>query len=192
MESRAQVERLLEGVRRGDAGATDQLLPVVYDELRRIARGRLAREGARSTQPTSLVHEAYMRLVGDREVRWDSRAHFFGAAAEAMRRIRIEKARARSRTKRGGGQKPVTLNDDAARLDPPDAEMLVLDDALSHLEKLDPAMSNVVKLRFFAGLTVPETADALGVSPRSVNRMWTAARAWLQDAIANGPPPAGG
>ncbi len=179
-----EVTRLLREIGAGKAGATEELLPLVYDELRRLARARVAREGRGAPhQPTSLVHEAYLRLVGDAELRWDNRGHFFAAAAEAMRRIVIDRARQRGRLKHGGGRRPVTLEDDVATREPVAEEVLALDEALTRLERHDRRMSDVVKLRYFAELTVEETAEALELSPRTVKRTWAAARAWLYDAM---------
>ncbi len=176
-----RVTRLLGEVEAGNAQAADELLPLVYAELRRLARSRMAREKhAHSVQPTSLVHQAYLRLLGDRQPHWEGRGHFFAAAAEAMRRILIEKARQRASLKRGGDLRRTGYDEGfpAAEQDP--EELLALDAALDGLDEKDPTMANVVKLRYFAGLTVEETAEALGLSPRSVNRQWTAARAWLR------------
>ena len=175
-----RVTRILEQVQAGDAQMADELLPLVYAELRRLARSRMAREKhAHSVQPTSLVHQAYLRLLGDRQPHWEGRGHFFAAAAEAMRRILIERARQRASLKRGGDMQRVEYDEAQARSEPRAEDLLSLDVALDGLEAKDPTMANIVKLRYFAGLTVPETADALGLSPRSVNRLWTAARAWL-------------
>lgn len=195
-----EVTRLLQEIGEGRDSAADRLLPVVYAELRRLARARLVRErSAAAHQATSLVHEAYLRLVGDREYRWDNRAHFFAAAGEAMRRILIERARRRARLKHGGGQRRVTFDEDSTEgraavtpdPGPPPEELLALDDALIRLDARDAAMGNVVKLRYFAGLTVAETARALEMSPRSVNRLWTAARAWLHAEMTGSGGPAG-
>jgi RNA polymerase sigma factor (TIGR02999 family) len=176
-----EVTRLLEDIQRGDPRATEELLPLVYAELRRLAAARMARETPGHTlEPTALVHEAYLRLVGGGDVEWSNRGHFFAAAAEAMRRILIERARRSARVRHGGGQRRVELPTGVAGSDAPDLErLLALDQALSRLEARDPEMARVAKLRHFAGLTVDETALAMGVSPRSVNRLWTAARAWL-------------
>jgi RNA polymerase sigma factor (TIGR02999 family) len=184
-EQNSDISRLIEDLQNGHTQAADELLPLVYAELRRLARARLAREkhGAEH-QPTSLVHDAYIRLIGDHAMQWEGRAHFFGAAAEAMRRILIEQARQRARLRHGAGRKPVTLDDNAARIEAPDEQMIAIDTALEQLQKLDRSMSDVVKLRYFAGLTVEETAAALEISPRSVNRLWSAARAWLHRAIS--------
>lgn len=182
-----QVTRILEEIGEDASRASEELLPIVYAELRRLARARLARErSAHGHEPTSLVHEAYLRLVGDREIRWANRAHFFAASGEAMRRILIERARGRARLKRGGDRRRVTLEDDAAVSQPRDEDLLALDTVLDRLDGRDPAMGNVVKLRYFGGLTVPETAQALELSERTVNRLWAAARAWLHAEMAGG------
>jgi RNA polymerase sigma factor (TIGR02999 family) len=174
------VTDLLVRVRAGERQASTELLPLVYEELRRLARARLAREAPGQTlQPTGLVHEAYLRLVGADDPTWENRGHFFAAAAEAMRRILIERARRYAAERHGGGQVRVTLQDDLASTAHQAEELLALDQALSRLEGHDPQMAQVVKLRYFAGLEIDETARALQTSTRSVNRMWTAARAWL-------------
>ena len=184
-DSPGRVTLLLKQVADGRSGAANELLPLVYSELRRLARARMAGERDRgASQPTSLVHEAYLRLVGDSEYRFANRAHFFAAAAEAMRRIAIDRARERDSLKRGGGQRRVTLDEDVATSDPRPEELLALDAALQHLESRDKIMSDVVKLRYFAELTVEETAQALDLSPRTIKRHWAAARAWLYDEMA--------
>lgn len=175
-----QVTQILEAIGAGDAAAEDLLLPVVYEELRRIARARMAGERAGHTlQPTALVHEAYLRLLGTGHPRWENRAHFYTAAAEAMRRILIERARRRARQKRGGDRRRVELDSSVGSWEPPSAELLALNEALTRLESLDPEMSRVVKLRYFAGLTIEEIARALRTSERTVSRRWSGARAWL-------------
>jgi RNA polymerase sigma factor (TIGR02999 family) len=180
--SEAPVTRLLREVEAGQPQAAAALLPLVYDQLRELARHRMAEERSGHTlQATALVHEAYLRLVGDRPAGWAGRAHFFHAAAEAMRRILIEHARARGRVKRGGGGErqrvPLSVIDLAAENDP--GEILDLDEAVCRLEKESPDVAAVVRLRFYAGLTIEETAEALGISPQSVKRDWAYARAWL-------------
>ena len=178
----APVTRLLREVEAGKPHAAEALLPLVYDQLRELARHRMAEERTGHTlQATALVHEAYLRLVGDRPAGWAGRAHFFHAAAEAMRRILIEHARARGRVKRGGGAErqrvPLSVIDLAAENDP--AEILDLDEAICRLDEQSPDVAAVVRLRFYAGLTIEETAEALGISPQSVKRDWAYARAWL-------------
>jgi RNA polymerase sigma factor (TIGR02999 family) len=176
----SDVTRILHAIEDGDTGAAEALLPLVYDQLRRIAQQKMAKERPEhSLQATALVHEVYLRLVGEEDVKWVNRAHFFAAAAEAMRRILVESARSRGRIKRGGERKRVPLNvvDLAAENDP--AEILALSDALDRLEKQDPRMAKLVMLRFFSGLSVEETASAMEMSPRTVKREWAMARAWL-------------
>ena len=179
------VTQILNAISAGDKQASDQLIPLVYEELRRIARAQMAHERPGQTlQPTALVHEAYIRLVGKDNPAWENRAHFFSAAAEAMRRILIERARSRFRLKRGRNPHRVQLDDTVAFIEPDADELLALDQALNRLETQDPIMSKVVKLRYFAGLTGEETATTLGISPRNVDRYWAAARAWLQREIS--------
>ena len=179
-----RVTQLLEQITRGDELASDELLPLVYNELRNLARSRMAKEQPGQTlQATGLVHEAYIRLIGEHDVSWDSRGHFFAAASEARRRILIERARKKARLKHGGQQHRVTLDDLLVGNEPQGAELLALDEALSRLEVHDETMAQVVKMRFFVGFTIEETASALAVSPRSVNRLWTAARVWLLDDL---------
>ena len=182
-DATSAVTRLLEQARRGEPGATEQLLPLVYDELRRLARSRMRSERPGHTlQPTALVHEAYLRLLGA-EGAWEGRGHFFAAAAEAMRRILIERARRVRRLKRGGDLNRVELDDQVSADGPRVDEVLAVDEALGRLEEKDAQMAAVVKLRYFGGLTVEEIAQALGTSPRTVNRLWTGARAWLRTEI---------
>lgn len=176
-----QVTRLLNELAGGTQNASEQLLPLIYDELRRLARSRMARERPGQTlQATALVHEAYLRLVGDADIGWDSRGHFFAAAAEAMRRILIDRARRRGRQRHGGGLAKATLDEGViAGAQPREEDVEALDQALARLETQDAKMAQVVKLRYFAGLTVDETAAAMDAAPRTVNRLWTAARVWL-------------
>jgi RNA polymerase sigma factor (TIGR02999 family) len=185
-----RITRLLEEISSGDERAADELLPLVYGELRSLARARMAKESPGHTlQPTALVHEAYLRLVGDEDVRWQNRGHFFAAAAEAMRRILVEWARAKARIKRGGDLHRTPFDEDFLGRQPEIDQILAIDVALDRLESRDVEMTNVVKLRYFAGLTVEETAQAMQVSPRTVNRLWTGARAWLHREMAR---PTGG
>jgi RNA polymerase sigma factor (TIGR02999 family) len=158
----------------------DSLLPLVYQELRRLAAAYIRREKPGQTlQPTALVHEAYLRLMKDRPDRWQNRAHFCAIAAHSMRQILIERARARQAQKRFGGQARVTLQDALVKGGEQSFDLLALDEAIERLAELDPAQARIVELRFFGGLTVEETADAMGISPATVKRHWTIARAWL-------------
>ena len=183
----ATVEALVESLASGDGAAVADLMPVVYDELRRLARGYVRRERAQSVQATELVHEAYLRLAGDRPQRWQGRTHFLAIAAISMRRLLVERARARGAEKRGGGRVQVTL-DDALVAGPGAAvDLLAVDEALSTLAALDARQARVVELRFFGGLTVEETAEATGVSPATVKRDWTLARAWLKRELGTDP-----
>ena len=171
---------------KGNRQASEELLPLVYDELRQLARIRMARETPSQTlQPTALVHEAYLRLVQNDELGWEGRGHFFAAAAEAMRRILIERARRRAAEKHGGLAERTVLTDVAIDPDVDPETLIALDHALSKLEAIDAEMARVVKLRYFAGLSVEETAQSLATSPRSVNRHWTSARAWLQRELTS-------
>ncbi|MBL9150292.1 MAG: sigma-70 family RNA polymerase sigma factor [Phycisphaerae bacterium] len=179
-----QVTRLLEEAGKGNRFASDELLPLVYDELRRLAARRIEREAPGQTlQATALVHEAYLRLVGDGSPTWDNKGHFFGAAAQAMRRILVERARRVGSAKRGGGRDRVPLTDlEVAAID--DAvDFVALDDALRRMEREDARAAQIVMLRFFAGLEIEETAATLGLSASTVKREWTCARAWLYDEL---------
>lgn len=183
-----ELTRILERTAK-DLHAAEELLPLLYEELRALARARLARERPGQTlQPTALVHEAWMRLVGDGDPGWNSRAHFFGAAALAMRRILVEQARRKARIRHGGAQRRVGV-DDAAELEPalaiepPAVDVLAVDAALRKLEVDDPRKAKIVELRWFAGLTVPETAEVLGVSVGTVERDWRFVRAWLRSEL---------
>jgi RNA polymerase sigma factor (TIGR02999 family) len=190
-----EVTRILSAIEQGDPHAAEQLLPLVYDELRKLAAQKLAQEAPGQTlQATALVHEAYLRLVrsasGSRDPpegqHWDGRGHFFAAAAEAMRRILLNRARDRRRLKRGGGWRRLRLEHiDLSLAEPPD-ELLVLNEALDQLAKEDPACAELVKLRFFAGLTLDEAARTLGVVRRTADRYWAFARAWLYAALRKG------
>lgn len=171
---------LLSALTRGDDGAASKLIPVVYNELRRLAGSYMRRERVDHTlQATALVHEAYVKLIEQRSVNWQSRAHFFGVAAQLMRRILIDYARGHSRQKRGGEQKKVSLEDafvfDEQRAD----ELLAVDESLKRLAEMDPRQARVVELRFFGGLSVEEAAEVLGVSAKTVKRDWSVAKAWL-------------
>jgi RNA polymerase sigma factor (TIGR02999 family) len=186
-----EATRLLNACTQGDPHAAAELLPLVYDELRRLAAANMAREAPGHTlEATALVHEAYLRLVGDRREAWDNRRHFFAAAAEAMRRILIEQARRKERVRHGGGQKRIDLEEGCSLLEPPSDDVLALDEALTRLAALNPARAEVVKLRFFAGLTMPEVAQALGISVPTAERYWAFARTWLYAELKADEPPA--
>jgi RNA polymerase sigma factor (TIGR02999 family) len=180
-----EVTRILSAIEQGDPTAAEQLLPLVYDELRKLAAQKLAHEKPGQTlQATALVHEAYLRLVGaDTEQRWDSRGHFFAAAAEAMRRFLINQARDKKRLKRGGDRRRVDLDRLAVVDDASGEDLLALDDALEQLAQQHKACAELVKLRFFTGLTLKQAAVCLGISRRSANRYWAFARVWLFDAL---------
>ena len=178
------VTLMLQAVGRGEKQAAEQLLPLVYDELRRLAALRMAREAAGQTlQPTALVHEAWLRLVGDGDQSWENRAHFFGAAAEAMRRILIESARRKSRLKRGGNRVQVDLEKLDLAATSPDDRVLLIDEALRRLEERDPKLARILTLKFFGGLTNDEVAEIIGVNERTIRRQWTFAKAWLLENI---------
>jgi RNA polymerase sigma factor (TIGR02999 family) len=174
--------RILSAIEQGDPSAAGQLLPLVYDELRKLAAQRLNQEKPGQTlQPTALVHEAYLRLLGAEEGQhWDSRGHFFAAAAEAMRRILVESARRKKRVKHGGGHGRVDLEEHDLPVRPPPEELLALDDALTRLKEEDATAAQVVQLRFFAGLSMEEIAAALGISRATAQRHWRYARSWLR------------
>jgi RNA polymerase sigma factor (sigma-70 family) len=198
----SDVTRILSQIEEGDPVAAERLLPLVYDELRKLAAAKLAQEKPGQTlQATALVHEAYLRLVGghDKEPRteepknhegtgeegqrWNSRGHFFGAAAEAMRRILLNRARDKGRLKRGGPRQRVDLENVVLAVDAPNDDLMAIDEALERLATESPKCAQVVKLRFFAGLSIEEAAAALGMSASTAKRHWTYARAWLFDAI---------
>jgi RNA polymerase sigma factor (TIGR02999 family) len=184
----------LSAIEQGDPSAAVQLLPLVYDELRLLAAQRLAHERPGQTlQATALVHEAYLRLVGAEQAqRWDGRRHFFAAVAEAMRRILIDRARDRGRLKRGGNWRRLRLDGiDLSVAEPPD-DLPALDEALGKLAHEDPLCAELVRLRFFAGLTLDEAAAVLGVARRTADRYWAFARSWLYDELSRGDGPAGG
>ena len=185
------VTRILADIERGDRQAAGELLPLVYDELRRLAGARLAREAPGQTlQPTALVHEAYLRLVGgDPGKAFDGRGHFFAAAAEAMRRILIDRARDRRRLKRGGSRRRVRIDLDNLLVEPPGDDLLDLDEALIALAREDPEAAELVKLRAFAGLTLAQAAEVLGIGRRAADRDWAYARAWLCHALTGSDPP---
>ena len=186
----SDVTQILADINRGDSGAAGQLLPLVYDELRKLAAQRMAAEApAQTLQATALVHEAYLRLVdGNTNLHWNSRGHFFGAAAEAMRRILIERARQKASLKRGGQFGRIELGDVAEPGRESTIDLLELNDALLELERDEPQKGELVKLRFFAGLSLEETAEALGISVATAKRYWAYARAWLYGRIHRDRP----
>jgi RNA polymerase sigma factor (TIGR02999 family) len=176
----SEITRILEAAQQGDARAASELLPLVYDELRRVAAHKMANEALGQTlQPTALVHEAWLRLGGDAQPAWENRAHFFGAAAEAMRRILVDRAREKQALKRGGHLERVDLDGLDLPSPMPDDELLALDEALDRLATVDTRAAEMVKLCFFVGLTQPEAARELGVSLATAERVWGFARAWL-------------
>jgi RNA polymerase sigma factor (TIGR02999 family) len=173
---------------KGDRGALDALMPLVYEELRRLAQHYLSREQPGHTlSSTALVHEAYLRLVTQKEATWQNRAHFFGVASQMMRRILVDHARRHRYAKRGGGAVTLSLDETMAADKPREIDLLALDDALDHLAKLDERQSRMVELRFFGGLSIEETSEVLGVSAPTVKREWASARAWLYREISRSP-----
>jgi RNA polymerase sigma factor (TIGR02999 family) len=174
------ITRLLAGWGRGDRAAFDQLVPLVYDQLRQVAARRLRRERANHTlQPTALVHEVYVKLIDQEHVRWKDRAHFFAIASQLMRRILVDHARAHGAAKRGGGGPMVSLDDAGDVALEQNVSVVALDEALAQLETLDPVQAQIIELRYFGGLTIEETAAVVRVSPATVGREWTVAKAWL-------------
>ena len=185
----SDVTHILEAIERGEPKAAEQLLPLVYEELRKLAAQKMAHEAAGHTlQPTALVHEAWLRLVGSGHQQWNTRGHFFSAAAEAMRRILIEAARRKHSQRRGGGLERVDLDDSQLILERPADEILAVDEALDKLAREDALAAELVKLRYFMGMALPEAAQALGISPRTADRLWAYARTWLRVEIENGEP----
>ena len=183
-----EVTRLLLAWKQGDRGALESLIPLVYNDLHRMAQRRLGRERPGHTlQPTAIVNELYLRLVGGEKEDWQNRAHFFAAAARSMRRILVDHARARNAKKRGG-QGVRYLLDTTVMVDPPSVNLIAVDDALEKLAALDSEQARVVELRFFAGLTEGETAEALGLSPSTVHRKWLSAKAYLHRELASSSP----
>ena len=185
----SEVTRILAAVEQGDPHAAEQLLPLVYDELRRLAAKKLAQEKPGLTlQATALVHEAYLRLVDvKQEPHWDNRGHFFAAAAEAMRRILIDQARRKRRPRHGGGRSRVSLDEALCLREAPDDDLLALEEALQKLTREEPAKAELVKLHYFAGLSLEEAGRSLGISHRTAKRHWAYARAWLYAAICDAP-----
>lgn len=180
MSESPDVTLLLSALARGDDGAASKLMPVVYNELRRLAGSYMRRERSDHTlQATALVHEAYLKLVEQHSVDWQSRAHFFGIAAQLMRRILIDHARGHSRDKRGGEHQKVSLDEAFVFAEQRADELIAVDDSLNRMAKIDPRQARVVELRFFGGLSVEEAAEVLGVSPKTVKRDWSIAKAWL-------------
>jgi RNA polymerase sigma factor (TIGR02999 family) len=176
----SEITLVLEAIKRGEKQASEQLLPLVYDKLRNLAAARMAQENAGQTlQPTALVHEAWLQLAGDGSRSWQNRAHFFGAAADAMRRILIDKARRKSRVKHGGDRTRVDITDLEIAATVPDEDVLRINEALEKLEREDPEQARIVVLKFFGGLTNEEVAENLGISERTVYRQWVCAKARL-------------
>jgi RNA polymerase sigma factor (TIGR02999 family) len=182
----SDVTRILNAIERGDAKATDELLPLVYEELRLLAAQKLSHEPPGQTlQATALVHEAYLRLVGDEPQSWGNRGHFFAAAAEAMRRILVERARHKHSARHGGSLQKVPLDEAIPSVSDPHEDLLALDDALHRLATEDEKLAEVVKLRYFAGLTLSQIAELLGVTRRTVDRHWALGRAWLYQELTH-------
>jgi RNA polymerase sigma factor (TIGR02999 family) len=188
----SEVTRILSAIDQGDPSAAEQLLPLVYDELRKLAASKLAQEKPGQTlQATALVHEAYLRLVDvDKAQHWDSKGHFFAACAEAMRRILVERARRKGRICHGGGLRRADLLDEEVAAPADDEEVLLLDEALARLADARPRAAELVKLRFFAGLTLEEIAPLVALSPGTTRRLWTFARAWLRRDMQRSAEPA--
>lgn len=185
-----EVTQILLDWSNGDKAALDKLVPVVYSEMRRLANRYMRRERPGQTlQTTALVHEAYVRLIDYKNMRWQDRAHFYAVAAQVMRRILVDRARARNAAKRGDAARKVSLAEAEGISSQPAADILDLDHALKELEELDPRKSQIIELRFFGGLNIEETAEALGISPTTVQREWRSARAWLYRAIAEKDAP---
>jgi RNA polymerase sigma factor (TIGR02999 family) len=185
----SEVTRILTAIEQGDAKSTDELLPVVYNELRRLAAHKMAAEPPGHTlQPTALVHEMWLKLVDSRSQSWQNRAHFFGAAAEAMRRLLIARARRKGRQRRGSGAEHLDVDEIEIASPAPDDQLLALNEALDRFAALEPEQAELVKLRYFVGLKIEESAGVLGISEATAKRWWTYARAWLFNEIS---PPKG-
>lgn len=183
----SDLTRILTAIEQGDARAADELLPLVYEELRRLAAQRMSQEQPGQTlQATALVHEAYIRLVGSESRDWSGKTHFYAAAAEAMRRILIENARRKQRLKRGGVRQRIDLDDPGIVIEGPSEDIVALDEALSKLALEDPVKADLVKLRYFAGLTIEQAAKILNISRATADRYWSYSRAWLFDEINKG------
>ena len=184
----SEVTRILTAIEQGDAKSTDELLPLVYNELRRMAAHKMANEPAGHTlQPTALVHEAWLQLVDSPNQSWQNRAHFFGAAAEAMRRLLIARARRKHTQRRGSGAAHFDVDELEIASPAPDDQLLALNDALDRFAKLEPQQAELVKLRYFVGLKIEEAAEVLGISPATAKRWWAYARAWLFNEISQPP-----
>ena len=183
----SDVTRILNAIEQGDAKAANELLPLVYEELRRLAAQKMSQElPGQTLQATALVNEAYVRLVGQEGQDWSSRTHFFNAAAQAMRRILIDNARRKQRLKHGGGRQKIDLQDIEPAIEVPSDDLIALDEALTRLAQKDRVKADLVKLRYFAGLTLDQAADLLGLSERTAKRYWAHARAWLYRQISEG------
>jgi RNA polymerase sigma factor (TIGR02999 family) len=180
----SEVTRILQSMESGDAQAADELLPLVYGELRKLAASKMANESPNQTlQPTALVHEAWLRLTGNENVKWNGRAHFFGAAAEAMRRILIDNARRKSAMRHGGGQQRLDADEIEIAAPAKDDELLAINDALEEFTKIDKQKAELVKLRYFVGLKIEESAEVLGISVPTATRWWNYSRVWLYEKI---------
>jgi RNA polymerase sigma factor (TIGR02999 family) len=192
-ETRQDITTLLVASCGGDRMATDQLMPLVYEELRRLARSYLKRERPGHTlQGTALVHEAYLRLIDQKQVKWQNRAHFFAMASQMIRRVLVDYARGQKSAKRGAGAPRLSLDEALGISGTTDLDLVALDDALNGLAKLDPAQSRIVDLRFFGGLSIEETSEVVGLSVATVNREWSVARAWLFRQVSRGENAAAG
>jgi len=186
----SDVTRILNAIEQGDARAADKLLPLVYEELRRLAARKMSQElPGQTLQATALVHEAYIRLVGEEAQNWRDSSHFFRVAAEAMRRILIDNARRKQRKKHGSGRQKVSLDEIDLTIEGPSTDMIALDEAITKLSEEDQAVAELVRLRYFAGLTLGQTANVLGVSQRTADRYWAYARAWLYQEISRADQP---
>jgi RNA polymerase sigma factor (TIGR02999 family) len=183
-DSLSDITKILGAMEQGDRQAAGELLPLVYEELRKLAAAKMASENPGQTlQPTALVHEAWLRLVGDANRKWNDRTHFFAAAAEAMRRILVDNARRKRAQRHGGGQQRLELLDLAAPSAPNDDQLLAVNDALDKFAALDPQKAELLKLRYFVGMTIEETSEALGISKATAKRHWDYAKAWLYEEI---------